>query len=161
MVRLGLDRASSVSAWLNFGGNQKNIWGSEFSQSKVIPMLRVLVVEDNPDNLDLLRLVLERGGYEVLMAATGEEGVAAALAEKPLFILMDIDLPGIDGIEATRRIRASEVGDSVPIVAITSYAMRGDMEKILTAGCNGYFEKPIDPLTILGDIHTLLGRTRS
>jgi CheY-like chemotaxis protein len=71
---------------------------------------------------------------------------------------MDINLPGIDGLEATRRIRASEANGSIPIIAITSYAMRGDMEQILAAGCNGYFEKPIDPLRIMDDIHAILGR---
>lgn len=121
-------------------------------------MKRVLVVEDNADNLELIRLVLVRSGYEVLGAPSGEEGVALALSEHPDFILMDINLPGIDGLEATRRIRASEADGSIPIIAITSYAMRGDMEQILAAGCNGYFEKPIDPLRIMDDIHALLGR---
>lgn len=121
-------------------------------------MKRVLVVEDNADNLELIRLVLVRSGYEVLGAPSGEEGVALALSERPDFILMDINLPGIDGLEATRRIRASEADGSIPIIAITSYAMRGDMEQILAAGCNGYFEKPIDPLRIMDDIHALLGR---
>ena len=81
-----------------------------------------------------------------------------ALSERPDFILMDINLPGIDGLEATRRIRASEANGSIPIIAITSYAMRGDMEQILAVGCNGYFEKPIDPLRIMDDIHAILGR---
>ena len=121
-------------------------------------MKRVLVVEDNADNLELIRLVLVRSGYEVLTASTGEEGVAMALSERPDFILMDINLPGIDGLEATRRIRASEANGSIPIIAITSYAMRGDMEQILAVGCNGYFEKPIDPLRIMDDIHAILGR---
>jgi two-component system, cell cycle response regulator DivK len=121
-------------------------------------MKRVLVVEDNADNLELIRLVLVRSGYEVLAAPTGEEGVDMAVSERPDFILMDINLPGIDGLEATRRIRASESNGSIPIIAITSYAMRGDMEEILAAGCNGYFEKPIDPLRIMDDIHAILGR---
>jgi len=121
-------------------------------------MKRVLVVEDNMDNLELIRLVLVRNGYEVLAAPTGEEGVDMAVRERPDFILMDINLPGIDGLETTRRIRASKSNGSIPIIAITSYAMRGDMEQILAAGCNGYFEKPIDPLRIMDDIHAVLGR---
>lgn len=121
-------------------------------------MKRVLVVEDNADNLELIRLVLVRNGYEVLAAPTGEEGVDMAVSERPDFILMDINLPGIDGLETTRRIRASKSNGSIPIIAITSYAMRGDMEQILAAGCNGYFEKPIDPLRIMDDIHAILGR---
>lgn len=121
-------------------------------------MKRVLVVEDNLDNLELIRCVLVRSGYEVIAAPTGEEGVALALRERPDFILMDINLPGIDGMEATRRIRAASSNGSVPIIAITSYAMRGDMEHVLAAGCNGYFEKPIDPLRIMDDIHNILRR---
>jgi len=121
-------------------------------------MQRVLVIEDNRDNLELIRCVLERSGYEIIAAASGEEGVMLALSEKPDFILMDIDLPGIDGLEATRRIRAESADASVPIMAITSYAMRGDMEQVLAAGCNGYFEKPVDPLRIMGEIQAVLRR---
>jgi CheY-like chemotaxis protein len=121
-------------------------------------MKRVLVVEDNSDNLELIRLVLVRSGYEVLAAPTGKKGVDMAVRERPDFILMDINLPGIDGLEATKRIRVSKADGSIPIIAITSYAMRGDMEQILAAGCNGYFEKPIDPLRIMDDIHAILGR---
>jgi len=120
-------------------------------------MKRVLVVEDNRDNLKLVTYSLERAGYTVLSAETGEEGVELAIRERPFFILMDIQLPGIDGLEATRRIRASEADGDVPIIAITSFAMRGDMERLLAAGCNGYFEKPIDPLTIVEKIHKVLG----
>lgn len=119
-------------------------------------MKTVLVVEDNPDNRELVTLALKRSGYEVVCAETGEEGVEMALRLKPYFILMDIALPGIDGIEATRRIRASAANGSIPIIAVTSYAMRGDMERVLAAGCNGYFEKPIDPLRIVADIHEIL-----
>jgi CheY-like chemotaxis protein len=120
-------------------------------------MKRVLVIEDNRDNLQLMSYALRRKGYEVISAETGEEGVECAIRERPFFIIMDIDLPGIDGLEATRRIRKSEADGNIPIIAITSYAMRGDMEKVLDAGCNGYFEKPVDPLTIVDSIHDLLG----
>ncbi len=120
-------------------------------------MKKVLVVEDNKDNLQLITYALRRNGYEVIAAGTGEEGVASAIKEKPFFIIMDIDLPGIDGLEAARRIRCSEADGNIPIIAITSYAMRGDMEKVLEAGCNGYFEKPIDPLTIVDKIHEIIG----
>lgn len=121
-------------------------------------MKRVLVIEDNFDNMELIRCILQRDGCEVIPAVTGEEGVALALSERPDFIIMDIGLPGIDGLEATRRIRSSAADGSVPIIAITSYAMRGDMEQVMAAGCNGYFEKPIDPLRIMDDIHAILGR---
>jgi CheY-like chemotaxis protein len=122
-------------------------------------MKKVLVVEDNRDNLRLITYALERHGYEVNAAETGVRGVELAISERPLFIVMDIDLPDIDGYEATRRIRASEAGN-IPIIAITSYAMAGDMDRILAAGCTGYFEKPIDPLTIIDKIHALLERER-
>lgn len=120
-------------------------------------MKKVIVVEDNKDNLELIVMVLQRNGYEVVTAMSGEEGVALALQEQPLFIIMDIDLPGIDGFEATRRIRQSGVDGEVPIIAITSYAMRGDRQKVLESGCTAYFEKPINPLTIMNDIHALIG----
>ena len=120
-------------------------------------MKTVLVVEDNKDNQKIITYALQRAGYEVIAAETGEEGVELAIARRPFFVLMDINLPGIDGIEATRRIRAAGAGDSIPIIAITSYAMQGDRERMLAAGCNGYFEKPFDPLTIVAQIHKLIG----
>ena len=120
-------------------------------------MSTVLVIEDNRDNLKIVTYSLHRAGYKVLAAETGEEGYVMALAERPAFILMDINLPGMDGIETTRKIRASEANGSIPIIAITSYAMTGDREKILAAGCNGYIEKPIDPLTIVEQIQKIVG----
>lgn len=120
-------------------------------------MKKVLVVEDNADNLQIITYALERAGYEVISAETGEEGVELAIVHRPFFIIMDINLPGIDGVEATRRIRASKADDTIPIVAITSYAMKGDRERILAAGCNGYFEKPFDPMTIVAQIHKIIG----
>ena len=121
-------------------------------------MKKVLVVEDNRDNLRLITYALERSGYEVVAAETGTRGVELAVAERPAFIIMDINLPDIDGFEATRRIRASKANGDIPIIAITSYAMAGDMDRIIAAGCTGYFEKPIDPLTIIDKIHAVLGR---
>lgn len=120
-------------------------------------MKKVLVIEDNMDNLRLISYALQRHGYEVISAETGTRGVELAISERPFFIIMDINLPGIDGFEATKRIRLSEANGSIPIIAITSYAMSGDMERIMEAGCTGYFEKPIDPLTIVDKIHALLG----
>ena len=117
-------------------------------------MKRVLVVEDNKDNLRLISYALEKEGYEVFSAETGEEGIDLALKETYLFILMDIDLPGIDGVETTKRMRSS--GVKIPIIAITSYAMSGDRQKIMEAGCNGYFEKPINPITIMDSIHEIV-----
>jgi two-component system cell cycle response regulator DivK len=120
-------------------------------------MKKVLVVEDNKDNLRLISYSLRRAGYEVIPAETGEEGVTLAIREKPFFIIMDINLPGIDGMEATRRIRASEADGHIPIIAITSFAMFGDRGRIIQAGCTAYFEKPIDPRTIVEKIHAAIG----
>ncbi len=115
-------------------------------------MKRVLVVEDNENNMKLICLVLEKHGYEPIKAFSGVEGVEKAIAEKPDLILMDIQLPDINGMEAVKRIRMVDDMQEIPIIAITSYAMAGDREKILNVGCDGYFEKPIDPLTIVEKI---------
>ena len=119
-------------------------------------MTKVLVVEDNPNNMKLITLVLKKHGYETIGAATGKDGVEKSTTEKPDMILIDIMLPDIDGLETTRRIRKIESMQKVPIIAITSYAMAGDRDKIMEAGCNGYFEKPINPLTIIGDIEKIV-----
>lgn len=121
---------------------------------------KVLVIEDNPNNLRLISYALRRAGYKVVGASTGEEGITLAISEKFCFIIMDIQLPGIDGLETTRRIRASKSG-GIPIIAMTSYAMRGDREKLLAAGCNAYFEKPIDPLTIIDRIHAVIEKEKT
>jgi two-component system cell cycle response regulator DivK len=121
-------------------------------------MKTVLVVEDNKDNLQVISYALQRAGYEVVAVETGEEGFDVVIARHPSFVVTDINLPGIDGIELTRRIRASEEHGSIPIIAITSHAMRGDREAALAAGCTGYFEKPFDPLTIVERIHAVIGR---
>ena len=119
-------------------------------------MKRVLVVEDNEDNLLLFRFMLEETGYEVIEARDGAEGVALALQEKPDLIVMDIQLPDIDGLEATKRIRASEADSDIPIIALTSFAMAGDREKALAAGCNGYITKPINPETFIAELEKYL-----
>ncbi len=119
-------------------------------------MKRILVVEDNETNLYLIRFILKKGGYEVIEARDGASGVGSAIKEKPDLIIMDIQLPGIDGLESTRRIRASEAGSDIPIIALTSYAMTGDREKALDAGCTGYIEKPINPETFVAEIEKYL-----
>ncbi|MBE0602534.1 MAG: response regulator [Deltaproteobacteria bacterium] len=123
-------------------------------------MMKILVVEDNAKNMYLICFIIEKMGHMAIRAATGEDGVALALTEKPDLVLMDIQLPGIDGQEATRRIRLSDAGKDVPIVAITSFAMTGDKERLLAAGCTGYIEKPINPETIMGDIAAFLRENR-
>ena len=119
-------------------------------------MKRILVVEDNETNLYLIKFMLNKSGYEVIEAMDGQTGVELAAKEKPDLILMDIQLPDIDGLEATKRIRASEADSEIPIIALTSYAMVGDREKALAAGCTGYIEKPINPETFIADMEKYL-----
>lgn len=115
-------------------------------------MKKILVIEDNDTNMYLISFILKKNGFEVIGARTGEEGVGLALKEKPDLIIMDIQLPGIDGLETTRKIRETKVDRELPIIALTSYAMTGDKEKALTAGCTGYLEKPINPDTVMSEI---------
>jgi two-component system, cell cycle response regulator DivK len=103
----------------------------------------ILVVEDNERNLKLLRDVLEYAGYDVRVARTGEDGVTLAVKEPPDLVLMDLQLPGIDGMEALRQLRASPRTADIPVVAVTAQAMKQDRERVLEAGFNGYVEKPI------------------
>ena len=119
-------------------------------------MKRILVVEDNEDNMRLVRFILKKSGYEVIEARDGAEGVALAVQGKPDLVIMDIQLPDMDGLEATKRIRASEADSDIPIIALTSYAMPGDREKALAAGCNGYITKPIDVETFMVEIEKYL-----
>jgi two-component system cell cycle response regulator DivK len=104
---------------------------------------RILVVEDNPKNLKLMRDVLTYAGYEVIEATSGEDGVRMAGEASPDLVLMDLQLPGIDGAEALRRIRAGQVNPDVPVVAVTAFAMSEDRERAFRAGFTGYVEKPI------------------
>jgi two-component system cell cycle response regulator DivK len=103
----------------------------------------ILVVEDNDRNLKLLRDVLEYAGYEVRTARTAEDGITLAVSEPPDLVLMDLQLPGIDGIEALHRLRESHRTAGIPVVAVTAQAMKQDRERVLQAGFNGYVEKPI------------------
>ncbi len=119
-------------------------------------MKRVLVVEDNETNLYLIKFILEKNGYEVIEAREGAVGVELAIKEKPDLIIMDIQLPDINGLEATKRIRASEADAKIPIIALTSFAMAGDRKKALAAGCTVYSEKPINPDTFIAQIEKYL-----
>lgn len=106
--------------------------------------LRVLVVEDNPVNLELVVEVLEQEGCEVLTTQSAEAGLRLAAAERPDLILMDFQLPGMTGYEATRRLKGHPATAAIPVVALTASAMRGDDLKALEAGCDGYLTKPLD-----------------
>ena len=112
----------------------------------------ILVVEDQEDNRRILRDLLSSKGYEIIEVTDGLAGVEAAKREKPDLILMDIQLPGIDGYEATRRIKAEPDLVGITIIAVTSYALGGDKQKALEAGCDGYVAKPFSPRQLLAEI---------
>lgn len=117
---------------------------------------RILVVEDQEDNRRIVRDLLTSVGYEIIEALTGEDGVQAAATHVPDLILMDIQLPVIDGYEATRRIKAKPELQHIPIIAVTSYALSGDDVKAFEAGCNGYVSKPFSPRALLAKIREFL-----
>lgn len=110
---------------------------------------RVLIVEDNDKNMKLVRDVLQATGYSTLEATTGEEAVELALAHEPALVLMDVQLPGIDGAEALEKLRQDERTSSIPVLALTAQAMSGDRERFLAAGFDGYLSKPVDVAELL------------
>jgi CheY-like chemotaxis protein len=120
----------------------------------------VLVIEDNPLNRKLVRDVLGHAGYRVLEAADAEQGIAAARAERPDLVLMDIQLPGIDGIEALGRLRADEATAAIPVAALTAQAMKADRERFLAAGFDGYLEKPVSVPALPGQVEALIAGAR-
>ena len=120
---------------------------------------RILVIEDQEDNRRIMRDLLTSVGYEIIEALTGEDGVTAAASHMPDLILMDIQLPGLDGYEATRRIKANPALQHIPIIAVTSYALSGDDVKAFEAGCNGYVSKPFSPRALLARIREFLQDT--
>jgi len=113
---------------------------------------RILVIEDQEDNRRILCDLLTTRGYEIIEATTGLDGVSIAEKERPDLILMDIQLPGIDGYEATRRIKANPTLHQIPIIAVTSYALSGDDAQALEAGCDAYVAKPFSPRALLAKI---------
>lgn len=120
---------------------------------------RVLVIEDNERNLYLVTYLLERQGFQVCSARDGTSGIERAVAERPDLVILDIQLPQMDGYEVAKALRAVHELGNTPIVAVTSYAMPGDREKALAVGCNGYLEKPIEPLSFVEEISRILGET--
>jgi len=104
----------------------------------------LLIVDDNPENLKLILMILATGGYELVTAADALQALRAIETRMPDLILLDLQLPGMDGLELTRRLRATPATRSIPIVAVTAYAMKGDENKARDAGCDGYLVKPID-----------------
>lgn len=119
-------------------------------------MSKILIVEDNETNLDMLSRRLVRKGYEIVAAIDGQQGIEAARKERPDVILMDLSLPVMDGLEATRRLKEDEETRDIPIIALTAHAMRGDRESALEAGCDDYDTKPVDIVTLTSKIESFL-----
>ena len=119
-------------------------------------MPKILIVEDNEENRDSLSRRLKRRGFEVVLAVDGNEGVAIAQTEKPDLILMDMNMPGLDGWEATRQIKAATDAVTPPVIALTAYAMAGDRDRALGVGCADYHTKPVDFAKLLSQIEALL-----
>jgi len=121
--------------------------------------LKILLVEDNEMNRDMLSRRLQRRGYEVVMAVDGQDGVTMAQAEAPALILMDMSLPVLDGWEASRQLKAAPATAGIPIIALTAHAMSGDREKAIAAGCDDFDTKPIELDRLLAKIEALLPRS--
>ena len=119
-------------------------------------MPRILIVEDNEENRDSLSRRLQRRGFETLMAPDGRAGVEKAKAEKPDLILMDMNMPELDGWEATRQIKALPELAATPVIALTAHAMQGDRERAIEAGCSDYHTKPVDFPKLVGQIESIL-----
>jgi len=117
----------------------------------------ILLVEDNPVNRRLAEFLLRSQGYQVRAATNAQEAFDTIKAERPDLILMDVQLPGMDGLEATKKLKEDPTTRDIPVVAVTSYAMKGDREKALAAGCSGYITKPIDKDTFIREVATVLG----
>jgi CheY-like chemotaxis protein len=120
-------------------------------------MTKLLLIEDNEMNRDMLSRRLQKQGYEVIIAVDGEEGVAKAQAEAPALILMDMSLPGVDGWEATRRLKAASQTKKIPVIALTAHAMADDRDKAMAAGCDDFDTKPVELPRLLSKIQALLG----
>jgi two-component system, cell cycle response regulator DivK len=116
----------------------------------------ILIVEDQEDNRTILRDLLSKAGFDLIEAVNGEDGVALALSRRPDLILMDIQLPVMDGYEATRRIKANAELKAIPVIAVTSYALSGDEAKARAAGCDGYVAKPFSPRQLLATVREYL-----
>jgi two-component system cell cycle response regulator DivK len=125
-------------------------------------MTKILYVEDNDDNLYMLTLRFETiGGYEIIAAANGADGIAKAAAERPDLILMDLNLPVVDGWEATRRLKADPATRNIPIIALTAHAMAGDREKALAAGSDDFDTKPVEFERLLAKVNQALTNSKS
>lgn len=120
---------------------------------------KVLIIEDNEQNMYLFSFLLEQNGYQVIQAENGHKGMTLAEDEQPDFILLDIQLPDMNGYEIAQKLRNNPQTTDIPIIAVTSYAMVGDREKTIESGCTGYIEKPINPDTFLSEIKRFIANT--
>jgi len=120
-------------------------------------MAKIVIIEDNPANMKLVAFLLHTAGHEVLQAVDAETGLALIRAEKPALVLMDVQLPGMDGLAATRRIKTDPAIMHIPVLALTSHAMKGDSETIRAAGCIGYLSKPFHHRELLALVNNMLG----
>ncbi|MDY0038904.1 MAG: response regulator [Desulforhabdus sp.] len=118
--------------------------------------IKILVVDDNEDSRELVAKVLKQYGYQIILAVDGEDALVKVLSEKPDLILMDRSLPKMNGLEVARRLKSEEATRKIPIVALTAHAMRGDREKALAAGCEGYIPKPINVRTLADQVRSYL-----
>ncbi len=119
--------------------------------------MKALIIEDNIDNMKLITFILEKNGYDTIWAENGTKGIELFLDKRPDFIILDIQLPDINGLEVLKEIRRLKANENIPIIAMTSFAMSGDRQKMLKAGCNGYIEKPIDPEIVIKQIKEIIG----
>ena len=133
---------------------------SRLAGAATLIMAKILVVEDNEMNRDMLTRRLQRRGYEVIIALDGAEGLAMAQSESPALVLMDISLPVLDGWEATRRLKMAPETKSIPVIALTAHAMSGDRERCIEAGCDDFDTKPVEIARLVGKIEALLQRSK-
>ena len=122
---------------------------------------KVLVIEDNEQNLYLITFILEKHGFQVIQAHDGQTGIELTRKERPTLVLLDIQLPVMDGYMVARELKKDPANLNIPVIAVTSYAMTGDREKALAAGCSGYITKPINPDTIISYLEEFLPRNKA
>src|SRR5688572_14273557 len=132
--------------------------GAQHRAGSIPEMAKILIVEDNPANMTLAVFLLKSAGYTIVSAIDAEAGLAVARAEMPNLILMDIQLPGMDGLQATALLKADEATRSIPVIALTALAMKGDEERIRAAGCDGYIAKPLAYKEFLATVSAQLSK---
>jgi CheY-like chemotaxis protein len=120
-------------------------------------MTKALIIEDNENNMKLISFILEKSGFETVKAEDGQTGLKLASEENPDFIILDIQLPDMNGMEVLAELRKTEKFKSIPVIAMTSFAGETDRKGMINGGCNGYIEKPIDPATVLDEIKQIIG----